>query len=75
MRPLEARAGQQSEPTPDAAELRPRSPSLLVLTDHRHVAQRVRRVAAELARILVSRTMLEMGVLVATENKDPLCGH
>jgi|GEM_PF-5853279 len=62
------------EPTPEHQDLKPRSPSLLVLTDHAHIPERVRAVARELARILVTRTMLEMSVLVANDNKGQNAG-
>ena len=55
-------------------EVRPRSPSLLDLADHPGVAERTRAVAAELARILVTRTMLEMGVLAANDNEAKKAG-
>ena len=47
----------------------PRSPALLVLSNHALIAERTRAVAAALARVLVTRTLSEMGVLVANDNK------
>ena len=54
--------------THDCDDLRPRSPGLLVLADHGLVAERTRAVAAALARVLVTRTLSEMGVLVTNDN-------
>ncbi len=58
-----------------SAGLCPRSPSLLVLADHAAVAERASAVARELARVLVTRTLLEIGVLVTNENIDHPRSH
>jgi len=68
-----AALAQATDPTSEP-EVRPRSPSLLELADHPGVAERTRAVAAELARILVTRTMLEMGVLAANDNEAKKAG-
>jgi hypothetical protein len=58
----------QDSPEPGGDELRPRSPRLLILADHPEVVQRSRAVARALARVLVSRTMLELGLLAANDD-------